>query len=138
MLRYLPPALLVVVALHQAVLVGTRELTPWLGGGFGMFSTNDAGWTRHTHLFVEEGGLETEVDLPEHLDDLEERLRVLPSDARLEDFARQLSAAMGQQHPGLTAVRVELWRRSFDADELRPIPERIHDFRHEVDLDVGP
>lgn len=40
--RWLVPGLLVAVAVAQCVLVITRDLSPWKGGGFGMFSSTDA------------------------------------------------------------------------------------------------
>ncbi len=39
--RWLPPGVLVVVALTQLLLAHTRNLTPWKGGGFGMFASTD-------------------------------------------------------------------------------------------------
>ena len=38
---WLPVALLLVVAGVQVALVKTEGLSPWKGGGFGMFSTTD-------------------------------------------------------------------------------------------------
>ena len=40
-LALLVPAILVLVATNQLVLASTTDLTPWRGGGFGMFSTTD-------------------------------------------------------------------------------------------------
>lgn len=40
--RWLVPGLLVAVAVAQCVLVLTRDLSPWKGGGFGMFASTDA------------------------------------------------------------------------------------------------
>ena len=39
---YLPPMMLVVVATCQMVFAHSGTLTPWKGGGFGMFSTIDS------------------------------------------------------------------------------------------------
>ncbi len=40
-LALLVPAVLVLVATSQVVIASTTDLTPWRGGGFGMFSTTD-------------------------------------------------------------------------------------------------
>ncbi len=40
--RWLVPALLLAIAVIQAGLATTRHLTPWKGGGFGMFASLDA------------------------------------------------------------------------------------------------
>ena len=50
--QWLPSLLLVSVALHQVFLVHHTQLSPWLGGGFGMFSTTDVGTARHLHALV--------------------------------------------------------------------------------------
>jgi hypothetical protein len=42
----IPAAALVCVALSQIFLVHSASLTPWRGGGFGMFSTTDRGTNR--------------------------------------------------------------------------------------------
>ncbi len=41
-LRLLPPLCLIGVALVQLGLASAASLSPWLGGGFGMFSTTDS------------------------------------------------------------------------------------------------
>ena len=40
--RWLAPGILVAVALGQLALANLGELSPWKGGGFGMFSTTDS------------------------------------------------------------------------------------------------
>jgi hypothetical protein len=40
--RWLVPGILVAVAVGQLFLVSFRELSPWKGGGFGMFASVDA------------------------------------------------------------------------------------------------
>ncbi len=54
---YLVPAVLVLVACLQLWRAHTQHLTPWKGGGFGMFSTVDAPGQRilRTYLLTPEG-----------------------------------------------------------------------------------
>jgi hypothetical protein len=49
--QLLPVLLLLCVALHQLRLVYTTDLSPWSGGGFGMFSTTDAPSDRHLYIY---------------------------------------------------------------------------------------
>jgi hypothetical protein len=94
-----------VAAAHFA-LRAAYDLHPWLGGGFGMFSTVD-----ERRLFawrVEAGGLRR-LELPNDLDDAAERAEALPSEARLRAIADSLVA----REPGGGAVRVEVWEARF-------------------------
>jgi len=125
----LPAILLTAVALNQIRLVHLHDLGAWKGGGFGMFSTGEGGGSRHTHLFVTDAGSEREVDLPDDLEDLEERLLVLPTDARLERFARELSDALAEDYPDHSAVRVEIWHTRYRVEDLSPETHKIRDYR---------
>ncbi len=55
----LPSVLLCLVALHHAYRVSREGLTPWKGGGFGMFSTIDSQAQRFVRLSVTTEGGET-------------------------------------------------------------------------------
>lgn len=46
-LIYAPTAILIIVAAIQAFRVSNQDLSPWKGGGFGMFSTIDAPTSRY-------------------------------------------------------------------------------------------
>ena len=84
-----------------------------------------------------EGTAEVEVELPEDLEDSEQRLRELPTDARLEQFARDLSATLANEHPDHSGVRIELWHTHFDPDDLTPATELMREYRHTTPDDVG-
>lgn len=119
------PALLVAVALHQLWLVQTRDLSPWLGGGFGMFSTIDSRSERHLSALADSPGLVRELDLPDRLRGRSERVRALPTAARLRELAAAIAETERARIPGLERVRLQLWRRSFAAGTLAPV-ERLH------------
>jgi hypothetical protein len=51
-LRLLPPAVLLAIFATQVALVRTTALTPWKGGGFGMFSTLVHGAHRRATVVV--------------------------------------------------------------------------------------
>jgi len=119
--RFLPALLLVGVAAHQIFLANTAGLSPWSGGGFGMFSTTDAGASRHLHAFVMRPGIQREVRIPEGLQDWERRVVTLPSDANLRAFALALADLPTPDHGPATAVRIQVWHTEFDPIGLVPM-----------------
>jgi hypothetical protein len=123
--RFLPALLLVAVAVHQIYLANTAGLSAWSGGGFGMFSTTDAGAARHLHAFVMRPGIQREIRISEALQDLERRVMTLPSDANLRAFALALADLPPPDQGPATAVRIQVWRTEFDPIGLAPIG-RIH------------
>jgi hypothetical protein len=117
-LRLLPCWLLVVVALHQLLLVHARDLSPWLGGGFGMFSTTDVGSARHVHVYLLRPGLEREVRVQPQQEPIEIRALALPSDPNLEKLALSLARTPTPDHGPAQAVRVQLWKTRYDPETL--------------------
>ena len=113
-----PVALLVAVAIVQITLSRTSGLSPWLGGGFGMFATTDGRDWRHVHVVAERPGVEREVPVPASLYDLARRARAFPTTARLQNLGLLSARAAGVVGP--TTLRIVLWRTSFDPETLRP------------------
>lgn len=116
--------LLIVVACRQFYLTQTHELTPWLGGGFGMFASVDRIDHRVTraYLLTSQGDLPIELPkldggirlqmkagiVPEsdrlpgfetlnELRRLEMKARAMPTDERLADLAAVLAEWEGTQ-----------------------------------------
>ena len=52
LLSYLPIILFVIIAVHHFYWVHYSHLSPWLGGGYGMFSTTDYGPSRYTNVYA--------------------------------------------------------------------------------------
>src|SRR5262245_1703003 len=128
-LPYVPIALLVFTALSQFVLAHTVDLSPWLGGGFGMFSTTDDGVNRQVRVFtVSAAGEEQEREIPETLADAEQRARVLPSPSRLYTLAKALATVYAREEEPFATLRLEVWRTTFDADSLTPRTQRLRTF----------
>jgi hypothetical protein len=123
--RFVPALLLIGVAAQQIFLVNTAGLSPWSGGGFGMFSTTDAGATRHLHAFAIRPGIQRELRIPKALKDWERRVVTLPSEENLRAFALALADQPTPDHGPATAVRIQVWRTDFDPIGLAPIG-RIH------------
>jgi hypothetical protein len=114
-LPLLPAAIMTLVALLQIYLAHTARLDPWKGGGFGMFSTTEGGPNRHVHVYLSGVAGEERIDTPDSLEDLEHRVRTLPTTSRMQEFARALSAARSYRF-----VRVEVWDTDFDPETLTP------------------
>ena len=109
-LPYVAPALLAALAGLQIVLAHTVHLSPWKGGGYGMFSTTDHSGFRTLRAFAALPGGERRVPVPAELRPDVLRALDLPSAARLERLARSIAAGANTGR-----VRVEVWRLEFDA-----------------------
>jgi hypothetical protein len=114
------PVLLALVATFQLWLAHARDLTPWCGGGFGMFSTIDGWGARHLHVWLRGDGWRREVEVPRELTELEEKALALPDDARLRALALAL-AARDDGGPGPPrSVEILVLARDFARDDLTP------------------
>jgi hypothetical protein len=137
----LPVLALLTGAANHAWLVHRHQLSPWLGGGFGMFATNDVGSFRRVIVTViVRDGQAYPVTLREPLQDLVDRARGLPDTRRLRALAEAVRAALGEPGSGvdpadLAALRVEVWRTRLVPKGLRPLQTPIVSRR--FDLDAG-
>lgn len=116
-LPYLPPLLLCAVALFQVHLVKAHGLTPWKGGGFGMFSTNDNEF-RHTEVWVE--GPEERRSIDVTGDYAVALIATYPSRERLTSMARRIGEVQRARGADVNRVRVAVWRRDFARETLEP------------------
>jgi hypothetical protein len=114
---WLPVALLLGVAANHFALARRCGLHPWLGGGFGMFSTVD---TREVHAWRISAGGEERLALPRDLEEAARRAEALPSERRVADLARDLA----RSGPADAGVRVEVWETRFGSS-MRPEPRRL-------------
>jgi hypothetical protein len=111
----IPSALLCVVALHHAYRVSQEGLTPWKGGGFGMFSTVDSQAERFVRLSVTtEAGETLAVPIPDEYRRQVDRARLLPwapaTAALAADLLGQAWVRSERPLPGgpLSSTRVRL------------------------------
>lgn len=125
----LPAVLLVAVAIAQIAMAERGPLSPWLGGGFGMFSTTDSPARRHLHAFALRPGLRQELAIPDSLADAERRALGFPSEGRLRSLARALEAIErehGDPHAGpLESIAIGVHRVRYDRDTLAPSGEPL-------------
>ena len=119
--RYLPllPALLLlVVACVQVYLVRTQDLSPWKGGGFGMFSTNNDEH-RGVDVWVEDSQGERRIDVSG--DYRVARYAGYPVESRLRGLAHRIAAAQRTSGTPVHRVRVSVWRRDFAVGTMEPL-----------------
>lgn len=115
-----PALFLLVVASVQIYLVHSGRLTPWKGGGFGMFSTTDGNMFRSLRVFVSAPNRSEELLLKGNLEELAVRAQMFPSDGLLRKVA--VAVLKDQRKKGLPAEKIEIdvWNVEFDAGDLRP------------------
>lgn len=90
-LVWLSPVLLCAIACLQIYLAMTKSLSPWKGGGFGMFSTVDSPDARFLRIYLINGGEETPVLLPDNLKTMGLKAQTIPSSALLFKLAQRLA-----------------------------------------------
>jgi hypothetical protein len=129
----LPAALLVGVGAAQVVLTRTAALSPWKGGGFGMFSTTDDAGRRQVRIFVTGDERSEELAIPASLVDLARRAAVLPGDRQLASLARGVVARERRHGRSVSAVRLECWRAEYDRATLTATSHRLREFAFRVD-----
>jgi hypothetical protein len=110
------PALLLALGLAQIGGWLAFDLSPWKGGGFGMFSSNDHGAFRQVYVFERSEAGERRVALPSELDRLRRHAREVPREANL----RRLGIALRRAVPELGPLRIEVVRTEFAPSGLAP------------------
>lgn len=134
----LPVALLVVVAGVQVTLARTAHLSPWKGGGFGMFSTTDDAGRRYVRVFVSAAERSEEVAIAPSLEEAARRAAVLPTDAVLSRLARRVVEREGRYRRPVETVRIETWRIDYAPDTLAATSRLIHEYAYRVDATPAP
>ena len=113
-----PAALMIGVAAVQITLARTGHLTPWKGGGFGMFSTLDHGAFRGIDIVVEAPGRSETLEVPPSLEELAARAANYPSDWLLRRLGREVAARERRHERNVTRVRLTVWRTDFSSSTL--------------------
>ncbi len=115
---YLPTLLLVAIAVNQLILANFFSLSPWLGGGYGMFSTTDVGSNRHIHIYAKSEGIIKELIYPKELSDLALRTKSFPTDRNLNKFTRTI--AQIEDDSALKSIEIQVWKSHFKTYSLDP------------------
>ncbi len=127
-----PRVLLVVVALCQIGLAKTAGLTPWKGGGFGMFSTLDHGAYRGVDVVIEAPDRSEAQEIPPSLEELAARAATYPGDWLLRRLAEGIVARERRYERPVTTVRLTVWRTEFDRRTLAATERTLRDFVYQV------
>ena len=113
-----PAALLVAVACGQLALARTANLTPWKGGGFGMFSTLDHGAFRRLTVVVDAPHRSETLEMPASLEELSARAVNFPADWLLRRLAAAIAARERRHDRPVARVTIQVWRTKFDRGSL--------------------
>ena len=124
---FAPVTALLCVAGVQLTLVSTSGLTPWKGGGFGMFSTVDDAARRHVRIFVEAPDRSEEMAVPPSLERLASDAALLPTRSNLDRLIDGVAARELRNDRQVTHVRVEVYRYDVDPVTLAFTPARLRE-----------
>lgn len=91
LLIYGAPALLLIIAVIQIYLATTMSLSPWKGGGFGMFSTVDSPDARFLRVYLIRNQEEIPVLIPDSMSSLSLKVRTFPNLDGLRNIAEKVS-----------------------------------------------
>ena len=134
----LPVLLLAVVAAAQVTLAKAAGLSPWKGGGFGMFSTTDDAGRRYVRVFVSGAERSEEIAIAPSLEDAARRAAVLPRDAELSRLARRVVDRERRYQRQVDAVRIQTWRIEYARDTLAATTRMTREFVYRVDPPAQP
>jgi hypothetical protein len=129
----LPVGLLVIVAGTQVTLARRVDLTPWKGGGFGMFSTTDDAARRRVRVFVTAPERSEELAIAPSLEDAARRAAVLPVDYELARLAEAVVARERRYARPVETVRIETWRIDYAPDTLAATSRLLREYVYRVD-----
>ena len=107
------------------MLAKFSDLSPWKGGGFGMFSTTDGMAFRYVRLFVDAPGRSEELSVTASLEMAAARAQLYPSDHFLKGLGEAAGARELRNGRDASAVRVEVWRVEFSDHPLKGTERRL-------------
>jgi hypothetical protein len=128
--RLLPPALLVVVGLAQVASTALVHLTPWKGGGFGMFSTLDHGAFRGVDIVIEAPDRSEALEIPASLAETAARAAACPADWLLRRLARAVVARERRHGRDVSLVKLTVWATHFNPVTLAASERTIRSFQY--------
>jgi hypothetical protein len=132
-----PPVLLLTVAATQMTLARTSLLSPWKGGGFGMFASIDGLPFRQVRVFVEAPGRSGEIVLHESLETVGAKAATWPHARGLKDLARAVIARERSRGRQVDSVRVEVWRADISSS-LESVWAKLNEVTVAADNGVAP
>lgn len=128
--RTAPAFLLVVVAVSQIVLARTADLTPWKGGGFGMFATLDHNAYRRLDIVMEGVERSEALEIPPSLETAAARAAAFPAGWMLRSLAEGVVKRERRYQRSVSRVTITVWRTDFDRDALRASERALRVFTY--------
>ena len=122
---FAPVIVLCGVATYQMARAHTSDLTPWKGGGFGMFSTVDAPGARYVKVFLIDGDKRYPVRVPHQLDDAFRRAKCDPSQANLDALADYFEHLGLQKMWGWTDLPLDEFQSYDDSSPTQGGPPKV-------------
>jgi hypothetical protein len=126
------PLLLVITAAVQILLAQVADLSPWKGGGFGMFASLDHPPFRGIDIVVEAPDRSETLEISPSLEEPAARAATFPSDRRLTQLAKAVVAREQRRGQPVETVKLEVWRHQFDPDSLRATERRLRTFSYRI------
>lgn len=118
-------------------LVKYHDLSPWLGAGFGMFSTVDSPASRQLYFYgVDKNGRDWRIVMPKKLQEAASKVKALPSQWQANQFWMEFDAYQLQSncstdsYPFYPNYRIEVWKRRYDSETLRGQSGQLRAYRH--------
>jgi len=130
--KWVPPVLLIVVAVIQVSLAQTVDLTAWKGGGFGMFSTLDHGAYRGVDILIDAPDRSESLEIPSSLETAAARAAACPTDGLLRALAEGVAAREQRYQRAVSRVTVTAWRTDFDRGTLQASERPLRTFIYDV------
>lgn len=93
-LSYFPSVVLAVIACVQLLASQVVHITPWKGGGFGMFSTVDSLAARFLKVYLVTPDGDVPVKVPKHMEEKVRYIRSVPLSSSVQRLAHDLSQEM--------------------------------------------
>jgi hypothetical protein len=124
--------LLVITAAVQILLAQVADLSPWKGGGFGMFASLDHPPFRGIDIVVEAPDRSETLEISPSLEEPAARAATFPSDRRLTQLAKAVVAREQRRGQPVETVKLEVWRHQFDPDSLRATERRLRTFSYRI------
>ena len=136
--RTAPAFLLAVVAVVQIGLARTADLTPWKGGGFGMFATLDHNAYRRLDVVMEGPERSEALEIPPSLETAAARAAAFPAAWMLRSLAEGVAERERRHLRSVSRVTITVWRTEFDRRTLGASERPLRVFTYSVPPDHGP
>ena len=136
--RTVPALLLALVAVCQIVLSKAADLTPWKGGGFGMFATLDHNAHRRLEVVVDGTERSETLEIPPSPQADAARAAAFPAQWMLRSLAEGVAARERRYRRSVARVTITVWRSDFDRTTLQASERPLRLFTYTVPPEPRP